>query len=81
MSAAVAGMGPIRMRQHGAEGIVDNAIWTANVGTLEVSHQRESVARWSPQVLVLASAKMCRAIGQVAACCSESLVGGMSERP
>ena len=44
MSAVVAGMRPIRMKQHWAEGIVDDAIWTANVGSLEVSHQRESVA-------------------------------------
>lgn len=50
MAAVVANMRPIRMRQHGTEGIVDNAIWAANVGSLEVSHQRESVARWSLQI-------------------------------
>jgi hypothetical protein len=64
------------MKQHWAEGIVDDAIWTANVGSFEVSHQRESVAD-NPQVLVIASAKRCQAIRCVAV---ELVVGGTSGR-
>ena len=44
MAAVVADMRPIRMRRHGPESVVDDAIRTANVGSLEVSHQGESVS-------------------------------------